>query len=68
VLGRGIPNQMRQDFEDVFFEGHYDVLTLAKQFPGIANAYSPEQWRNIFESQLGNATSFGAVWGLYGQE
>jgi len=61
VLARGIPNPTRQAFEEAFF-AQESPNTLRQQFPGIANAYSPEQWHTIFEPHLGYGERFGAVW------
>ena len=64
VLARGIPNPTRKLFEAEFFEGYTSAEDLAYFYPGIANAYSPEQWERVFESRLGAGQKFGAVWGL----
>ncbi len=63
VLARGIPDPTRRAFEDAAFaDVTPDAASLAASFPGIANAYSPEQWANTFEPLLGSAAAFGAVW------
>jgi hypothetical protein len=64
VLAHGVPNTMRSAFENEFFAGA-DSDSLKKAYPGIANAYSPEQWTQVFEPKLGSGAGFGALWGLY---
>ena len=63
VLARGIPDPTRRAFErDALVRGiGHD--RLLEQYPGIANAYSPEQWSTLFEGTLGDGRSFGAAWG-----
>ncbi len=62
VLARGIPEPMRAAFEAEVRAGSADPADLAARYPGIANAYSPEQWQMVFEPTLGPGTDFGAVW------
>lgn len=64
VLARGIPDVTRRAFEDeVSGSTDLDAEDLAARYPGIANAYTPEQWSETFESRLGPGEDFGAVWG-----
>jgi hypothetical protein len=63
VLARGIPEPTRDAFEAEVARGGADRADLAARYPGIANAYSPEQWRAAFEPTLGPGQDFGAVWG-----
>jgi len=66
VLGRGIPDTMRAAFEaDVFASPSPDVAALKKAYPGVANAYTPAQWTQVFEPTLGPGAGFGAVWGQH---
>ena len=67
VLARGIPDTIRRAFEAEVFGGEFDVSDLQDRYPGIANAYSPTQWRDVFFSRLGGASGFGAVWGRHSQ-
>ncbi len=62
VLARGIPEPMRAAFEAEMSTGTADPADLVARYPGIANAYSPEQWRTVFEPTLGSGADFGAVW------
>lgn len=67
VLPYGVPDTLRQGFEEAFFAQAYEsVDELKRRFPGIANAYRPEQWATIFEPTLGPGSAFGAVWGQGG--
>jgi len=64
VLPYGVPDTIRQAFEEAFFGQSYaSVEELRQRFPGVANAYRPDQWASIFEPKLGPGTGFGAVWG-----
>ncbi len=64
VLARGIPNVTRRAFEaDVLTASPVDPVAIAARYPGIANAYSREQWQRVFEPRLGAGAVFGAVWG-----
>lgn len=63
VLARGIPDVTRDAFEREARVAAPDVAGLRSRYPGIANAYSPEQWRATFEPKLGPGATFGAVWG-----
>jgi hypothetical protein len=63
VLARGIPDATRAAFEAEALSAAADPADLAERFPGIANAYSPEQWAEHFEPRLGSGAGFGAVWG-----
>jgi hypothetical protein len=68
VLSKGVSGQERSAFETRFQAlpaGPIDAATaqqLAKDFPGVANAYSPEQWKNIFQARGLDAKTFGAAW------
>ena len=62
VLARGIPEPMRAAFEAEVSTGTADPADLAARYPGIANAYSPEQWQAVLEPKLGPGADFGAVW------
>ncbi len=64
VLAYGIPEPTRAAFEAEVRAGVVDVVDLRARFPGIANAYSPEEWRRVFEPKLGTGASFGARWTL----
>lgn len=60
VLAQGIPNTTRAAFEAEAFEAL--PSDLAARYPGIANAYHPEDWRRVFEPTLGPGARFGALW------
>lgn len=62
VLARGIPEATRAAFEAEAMAPGADADALDARYPGIANAYAPEQWQRVFESKLGPGTKFGAVW------
>ncbi len=63
VLARGIPDPTRAAFEtEVLGRTTVDRTTIAQRFPGIANAYSPQQWARVFAPRLGEGRAFGAVW------
>lgn len=57
VLSRGVPGQKRAAFEAKFQalpDGPIDPPTaaaLSREFHGVAYAYTPGQWRRIFESR-----------------
>jgi hypothetical protein len=61
VLPYGIPEYTRREFESAFVSGAQKE-DLIQDFPGIANAYSPEEWDVVFASTLGSAERFGAIW------
>jgi hypothetical protein len=63
VLARGIPDPTRRAFETEVLAGSQDPAEIAERYPGIANAYSAEQWSEVFEPLLGPGEDFGAVWG-----
>jgi hypothetical protein len=66
VLARGIPDATRQAFETEVLGGNTDAESLAARYPGIANAYGPDQWQHAFAPVLGPGERFGAVWGEAG--
>lgn len=66
VLARGIPANLRQDFEKDAaaasgrpLDANAQAL-LQKKYPTIANAYSPEEWKTRFASMGLEAGRFGA--------
>ncbi len=61
VLARGVTEPERAAFEAAFASGT-PAATLSSEFPGVANAYSPEQWDRVFAATLGPGAGFGAVW------
>jgi hypothetical protein len=63
VLAHGIPDDTRSAFEAEALEPGADPRDLAERYPGIANAYSPEQWTEHLEPLLGPGQDFGATWG-----
>lgn len=68
VLQKGVSGQTRAAFETKFQAlppGNIDAATaraLASEFPGVANAYSPEQWGRVFQARGLDAQAFGAGW------
>ncbi|MFZ5469561.1 MAG: hypothetical protein ACOZIN_09000 [Myxococcota bacterium] len=68
VLTKGVPGKVRDAFEAEVRElaaGPIDserAQTLAARYPGVANAYSPEQWGRAFGSRGLDAKAFGASW------
>jgi hypothetical protein len=62
VLAYGVPDTMRQAFENAFFGDNTNASKLRQDYPNIANAYSPEQWQQVFQGSLGFAKDFGALW------
>ncbi len=62
VLARGIPEPTRAAFEAEATGANVDATALAARYPGIANAYTPEQWQRVFAGRLGPGEKFGAVW------
>ncbi len=68
ILKKGVPATTRKAFEADFTAlpaGAVDagkVAELAKKYPGVANAYAPEQWKSIFAARGLDAKSFGAAW------
>lgn len=63
VLARGIPEPTRLAFEEETLSGASDPEDLAARYPGIANAYAPEEWERVFAPVVGPGEAFGAVWG-----
>jgi hypothetical protein len=63
VLARGIPDTTRAAFEREAKGANLDAKSLAARFPGVANAYTREQWQAAFASRLGDGEAFGARWG-----
>ena len=68
VLTKGVSGTVRSAFEaelQAAPAGAVDaarVRDLARSYPGVANAYSPEQWRGLFASRGLDAKAFGAAW------
>lgn len=68
VLQKGVPATTRTAFESALAAlpaGNLDagaVTDLARKYPGVANAYSPEQWQRAFASRGMDAKAFGADW------
>jgi hypothetical protein len=61
VLARGVPAATRAAFErDV--EAGVPASTLKARYPGIANAYAPDDWQRSLAPRLGAAADFGAAW------
>jgi hypothetical protein len=66
VLAHGVPDTMRAAFEgELFASASPDVAALKKAYPGVANAYTPQQWARVFEPRLGPGSGFGALWGQH---
>ena len=65
VLEKGVPGSMRAAFEDAVsalppgFVHAADVASLLKDFEGVAEAYTPEQWERAFASRGLSAKAFG---------
>lgn len=62
VLTKGVPANVRAGFEAEVRAGETDAVALSRKYPGVANAYSPEQWRRLFAPRGFNARQFGAAW------
>ncbi len=68
VLKSGVPATTRAAFEAEFQAlpagaiNAATVTALSQKYPGVANAYSPDQWKTIFAPRGLSAKSFGAVW------
>ena len=68
VLESGVPATTRTAFENDFAAlGAGNVSpdkarTLAQKYPNVANAYSPDQWKRLFQDKGLDAKTFGAVW------
>jgi hypothetical protein len=68
VLTKGVSGTVRSAFEAELQAapmGPVDaakVRELARKYPGVANAYSPDQWRGLFQSRGLDAKAFGASW------
>ncbi len=68
VLARGVPGAVRAAFEaeaaalPVGTLAPATVSSLQQKYPGIANAYSPEQWGRAFASRGLDSQAFGAIW------
>ncbi len=65
VLTKGVPGTVRAGFEAELKatpHGSEDPVRLAQKYPGVANAYSPEQWRALFAVRGLDAKQFGAAW------
>ena len=67
VLAKGVPATVREAFESDVADldaapTDEQARELAARYPGVANAYSPEQWDRAF-GRLGlRAEAFGAEW------
>ena len=65
VLEKGVPGSMRAAFEDAMaalpagFVRAPDVASLLKDFGGVAEAYTPQQWERAFASRGLSARAFG---------
>ena len=68
VLTKGVSGTERAAFEVAMKAapaGNFDPVAataLAAKYPGIANAYSPEQWKTLFQTRGLDAKTFGASW------
>ncbi len=68
ILKKGVPATTRTAFEADFARlpaGNASataVADLAKKYPGVANAYSPTQWKSVFAARGLDAKTFGAAW------
>ena len=67
VLTRGVPGSVRVSFEAELnaVPGPVDAATaahLAQKYPGVANAYSPAQWKSLLQPRGLDAKGFGASW------
>jgi hypothetical protein len=67
VLRYGVPATTRQEFETetMILAGPISEAAasiLAQKYPGIANAYSPEQWTRSWGSRGLDAVAFGETW------
>jgi hypothetical protein len=68
VLKKGVPATTRKAFEADFAAlpaGAVDaakVAELVKKYPGVANGYSPDQWKAAFTARGLDAKTFGAAW------
>ncbi len=68
LLKLGVPGTSRTQFEEKvksLGDGAIPAATAAQlksEFPGIANAYSPQQWEKAFGSRGLTSRAFGAAW------
>lgn len=68
VLSKGVPATTRTAFENDFKAlpagavGADAAKALAQKYPGVANAYSPTQWKAAFSARGLDAKQFGATW------
>jgi hypothetical protein len=68
VLSKGVPGTTRTAFEKDFGAlpaGAVDAAHLAdllRRYPGVANGYSPDQWKATFAARGLDAKAFGAAW------
>lgn len=61
VLARGVPADTREAFEaEALGPAAPSPEVLRGRFPGVANAYSKEQWDRTFAPRLGDGKAFGA--------
>jgi len=67
VLQKGVPASTRAAFENevsILPAGAVpaeQARVLAEKYPGMANAYAPEQWERLFERRGLGATAFGSI-------
>ncbi len=68
VLTKGVPGSVRAGFEAELQAAPLlpvepaRARELARRYPGVANAYSPEQWKQLFEQRGLDPKAFGAAW------
>jgi hypothetical protein len=67
VLKDGVPGTTRAAFEKdaLATTGPIDAAKAAdllKKYPGVANAYSPDDWAKNFANRGLDAKKFGAAW------
>jgi hypothetical protein len=67
VLAQGVPGHVRAAFENEVLATQGAIAAerlklLEQAYPGIANAYSPEQWEKTFAPRGMSAKGFGAAW------
>jgi len=68
VLNKAVSGAERNQFEAEFKALPAGAVSpdkakaLADKYQGVANAYSPQQWKDIFQSRGLDAKAFGASW------
>lgn len=68
VLGKGVPGTVRTAFEKELAALPAGAITsaraaeLSRKYSGVANAYSPDQWKTAFAARGLDAKAFGAAW------